>query len=425
MRKISKSVTMTFSEAQKLVRFDMNTKVKRQTRFLTPVAWLLALPETFKRKVKIIKKNMEGLKKEPYLLLCNHNAFYDFKVATRAFFPRRATYIVAIDGFINREGIMRHVGCFGKRKFINDIGVVKQVKYSLDTLRHITVIYPEARFSLVGTNHILPESLGKLVKFTKAAVVTLISHGNHLSQPVWNLRKRKVNTEAEMNQIITKAEVDTLSVEEINARINEAFKYDDYAWQKERGVKINEKFRAEGLEKVLYKCPACFSEGKMQGSGAILKCHACNKEYLMNTDGSLSAKEGVTEFSHIPDWHEWQRSEVVKEIKAGTYYFEHEVNVESLPNSSGFFHLGKGVLKHDENGFVIKGISHDGEEFSVTKPVNEQYSIHIEFNYFGRGDVISFSFPRDTYYFTSKDPSFLVTKAHFATEELYKLKTSK
>ncbi len=425
MRKISKSVVISFSEAEKLPRFDMNKKVKRQSRFLTPVAWLLALPETFKRKVKIRKTKMEELKKKAYILLANHNSFYDFKVATRAYFPRRATYIVAIDGFINREGIMRQVGCFGKRKFINDIGLVKQIKYSLETLKHITVIYPEARYSLVGTPTFFPESLGKLVKLTKAPVVTLISHGNHLSAPVWNLRPRKVQTEADMKQIITKEEIDALSVEEINGRIHAAFQYDDYAWQKAKGVQISEKFRAEGLEKVLYKCPSCDSEGKMKGKGEVLKCHACGKEYLLNLDGTLKALTGVTEFSHIPDWFQWERSVVAKEVKNGTYHFEHAVNIESLPNSTGFFHLGKGVLLHNQDGFSITGSSHNGEEFTITKPASEQYSIHIEFNYFGRGDGISFSFPRDTYYFFSKEPDFLVTKAHFATEEIYKFKTAK
>lgn len=221
-----------------VLRFDMNKKVRRQNRVLMPLAWALSFPETFKRKLVIRRHNMEPLKKVPYLLLCNHNAFYDFKVATRAIFPRRATYVVAIDGFIDREALMRQVGCFGKRKFINDIGLFKQIRHSLYELKHITVIYPEARYSLVGTNHILPDSLGKLVKLLKVPVATLITKGNHLSSPVWNTRFRKVNTEADLTQLITKEESETLSVEEINDRINQAFVYDDYAWQKEKGVEI-------------------------------------------------------------------------------------------------------------------------------------------------------------------------------------------
>ena len=420
MRSIKKNITRTYSEAQLMKRFDMNKKVGKQRRYLTPVAWILSYPETIKRRVKITRVNMESLKHEPYLLLCNHNAFYDFKVATRAIFPRRATYIVAIDGFINRERIMRHVGCYGKRKFINDMGLIKQIKYSLDKLKHVTIIYPEARFSLVGTNHVLPESLGKLVKLTKAPVATLITHGNHLSQPVWNLRKRKVHTEATLTQIITKEEIETLSVDEINRRINEMFTYDDYAWQKANNVLIKEIYRAEGLEKVLYKCPSCLAEGKMKGNGPVLKCHACGKEYFLETNGVINAIVGETEFHHIPYWHEWQRSEVVKEIEAGTYHFEHDVLIESLPNSKGFVNIGKGTLLHNLDGFTVKGQSHDGETFTIIKKAEDHYSIHIEFDYFGRGDVISLSYPQDTYYISSHDPNYLVTKAHFATEELYK-----
>ena len=88
---------------------------------------------------------MEGLK-GTFILLCNHNSFLDFKVATRAVFPRRSTYIVAVDGFIGRESIMRNVGCFIKRKFVSDIKLVKQIKHSLhDHIEPIHVIICEHR----------------------------------------------------------------------------------------------------------------------------------------------------------------------------------------------------------------------------------------------------------------------------------------
>ncbi len=43
----------------------------------------------------------------PYILLCNHNAFMDFKVATQGIYPYKANYVVAIDGFIGREWFLR------------------------------------------------------------------------------------------------------------------------------------------------------------------------------------------------------------------------------------------------------------------------------------------------------------------------------
>lgn len=372
------------------------------------------------RKLKITKIDMDSVKKKPYLLLCNHNSFYDFRVATRAIFPRRATYVVTVDGFINREWIMREVGCYGKRKFINDIGLIKQLKRSVHDLKHVAILYPEARYSLVGTNHVLPESLGKLVKFLKVPVVTLICHGNHLSSPVWNLKFRKVRTEAVMTHLIKEEDIENLSVEEINKRINDAFVYDDYKWQKDNNILIKEKFRAEGLEKVLYKCPSCLKEGYMMGIGTILGCSACNKEYMFNEDGTLSAKSGVTEFSHVPTWHEWQRDEVRKEILSGTYHFEHEVAIDSLPNSKGYHRVGYGTLTHTVDGFKVVGKSHNGEEFTLTKAPLDHYSIHVEYNYFGRGDGISLSYAQDSYFIFSHDPQYIVTKAHFAVEEIHK-----
>ena len=52
---------------------------------------------------KINKHGMEGIK-PPIFYLPAIIAFFDFKMATKAIFPHKANYIVAVDGFINREG---------------------------------------------------------------------------------------------------------------------------------------------------------------------------------------------------------------------------------------------------------------------------------------------------------------------------------
>lgn len=197
--KISKIVYKKPSEVAQMKRFDLVTPPRKQALYLTPLAWILSLPDLLKYGAKITKVNMKGLK-PPYILLATHNGFFDFKMATKAIFPHRANYIVAVDGFINREGIMRQVGCFGKRKFIQDLALLKQIKHSLFVNKTILMIYPEARYSMTGTNEWLPDSLGKMMKSFKVPVVTLRSHGHHLLQPNWNLaNKRKLKTTADMN----------------------------------------------------------------------------------------------------------------------------------------------------------------------------------------------------------------------------------
>jgi len=399
-------------------RFNMSQPAERQRNYLRPITWAISFPAVWSHKTKIIKTDMEALK-PPYLLLCNHNAFQDFKVATAAIFPARANYVVAIDGFIGREWLMRKVGCICKRKFTNDVTLVRQLKRVVDN-GDVAVVYPEARYSLCGTNATLPESLGKLAKLLKVPVVTLICHGHHVNSPFWNTADRHVKgTEAELTQIVTADEIKELSLEELNRRINEKFVYDDFAWQKEKNIIVKYPFRAHGLHKVLYQCPNCKKEYQMDSSGKKLKCKSCGKEWEMTELGELQALSGKTEFSHIPDWYEWERANVRDEVLSGNYHFSSEVRVCSLPNSKGYIRLGKGRLTHDKNGFVLEG-KYGAKPYRVEKTVPSLYSCHIEYNYLNKhGDCVDLNTLTDTYYIYPYGCDFSVTKIALATEELF------
>ena len=297
--------------------------------YLRPLTFLLSWPATLRHRTILRRYGTEGLK-PPYVLLCNHNAFLDFKVATRAIFPHRANYVVAIDGFIGREKLLRDAGCICKRKFTSDLTLVRQLQQVIKN-GDIAVIYPEARYSLCGTTAVLPESVGKLCRLLRVPVVTLICHGHHVNSPFWNLHERGVApTEAEMRLLFTPEELARTGPDEINRRIVETFQYDDFAWQKERGIRTSYPKRAEGLHKVLYQCPACGMEYQMSSRGSVLRCDACGKRWEMSELGELHALEGETEFSHIPDWYEWERENVRKEVAAGEYSFSSPVRKLTL-----------------------------------------------------------------------------------------------
>ena len=401
-------------------RFDMTKKPMRTAWYLRPLTYLLSAPDVKKHKTVITKTGTEGLK-PPYLLLCNHNAFLDFKVATKAIFPHRANYIVAIDGFIGREGLLRRVGCICKRKFTEDITLIRQCKRVVQN-GDVLVIYPEARYSLCGTTAVLPASLGKLCKLLGVSVVTLICHGHHIDSPFWNLHPRNVKpTEAELTLQFTPEQLQTATPDEINERLVQAFQYDEYAWQKEKNIRVTYEKRAEGLHKVLYQCPACRTEFQMASEGTTLFCKACGKRWHYTERGELSTENGETEFSHIPDWYEWERENVGKEVEAGTYSSgDLPVTVRSLPNAKRFILLGEGTLRHDMTGFHVSGVDRDGDPFSMEKSVPSMYSCHIEYEYLGKfGDCVDLNTLNDTWYIYPHDCDFAVTKMALATEELY------
>ena len=261
-----------------------------------------------------------------------------------------------------------------------------------------------------------------MCKLFGVPVVTFICHGHHVNSPFWNLHSRKVKpTEAEMTLLFTPEELKTLSVDEINEKLVGAFQYDDFAWQKERGIKTPYKKRAEGLHKVLYQCPACGAEFKMRSEGTELYCSACGKRWEMTELGEIKAKEGETEFSHIPDWYEWERANVRLEVENGTYSSgELTVTVDSLPNAKKFIRLGTGKMIHDMNGFRVEGIDTGGDPFLMEKPVPSLYSCHIEYDYLGKhGDCVDLNTLEDTWYIYPEGQDFSVTKMALATEELY------
>ena len=361
---------------------------------------------------------MEGIK-PPFLMLCNHNAFMDFKVAVKATFPHRENYVVAIDGFIGREWLLRTAGGICKRKFTNDITLIRQLKRVIDN-GDIATIYPEARYSLCGTQSVLPPSVGKLARLLKVPVVTLICHGHHVNSPFWNVHDRKVKgIEATMKCVVTAEETRTLTPAQISERIEAEFKYDDFKWQKEKGILIKYKKRAEGLHKVLYQCPHCGVEYRTDSRGTTIFCKSCGKEWEMLEDGQLRAKEGETEFSHIPDWYEWERENVRREVENGTYSYTLDAVVNALPNAKKFIDIGRAVFRHNADGFSLEG-EYGGEKYSVSIPVSESYSVHIEYEYLHKyGDCIDLNTLTDTLYVHPFGDDYSVTKIALATEELY------
>ena len=403
----------------KIKHFDFAKKPKNPSFIMSIAKNIISFPDLKKRKAKITKENMEELEGKPYLLLVNHSSMVDFNLMLAATHPYRVNNVMSLEGFNTyTEPLMRSLGVIGKRKYVSDVTLIRNIKYSLHTLKNIFVLFPEARYSLDGhTSYITPSTAG-LVKLMKVPVAVLQIRGNFITNPQW----RKINVfnyvEAHMKQIVTAEETKTLSTDEIYARILDAFEYDDYNWQIEKNIKIDHPERAKGLHSLLYKCPNCLAEHKTDSAGDALWCNECGKKWRQDELGVLHAEEGETEFNgHIPTWSAWERECVREEIRSGSYYFEDDVMIETLPGSLKFYKHGRGKLIQTPEGTTITGNIY-GEETTVKKAALALDSLHIEYDYLGRGDCVDISNLDDSFwcYLTKRDA---VTKLSFATEEIY------
>lgn len=321
------------------------------------------------KEYKIEKINVDDLK-PPYLMLSNHLYFIDFQLSAVANYPHRTNNVANIDGFIKRAWLMNLLGCICTRKFSNDLHLIKSVVKVLKR-GDVASIYPEARYSATGFTSFIPDSIGKLAKMCKVPVVVVIHHGNHLYTPFYDFRKvRIVPLHTTMTKILTAEEVAILSVDEINARIKKAFEYDEYQYQKDNHILIKEPYRAEGLHKILYQCPHCLKEGKMNSKGAEIFCEECGKVWTWQEDGYLKTNEGETEFDHIPNWYKWQIKNVKEEVESGKYHFEDDVEVYTLPNTNKIHYLGKAKVSHDAiNGYILQGHYRNEDYCMIRKPL--------------------------------------------------------
>ena len=392
----------------------------RQPIYLTWLIQMLSKMMLIGKEHKVEKFNMEGLK-PPYLLLSNHMSFVDFELVSLGTYPHRVNNVVNIDGFYMRAWLLEWIGAICTRKFTTDLHLVRSIRKVLER-GDVLCMYPEARYSPCGTTSYLPESLGMLVKKCKVPVVTVVHHGNYLHSPFWNFRKkRKVPMYTTFTKIWDPEDLEKLSVEEINEGLKKALSYDDYKYQKDNGILITEPYRAEGLNKILYQCPSCKTEHKMESEGAELFCTECGKRWHLGEDGTLKALEGETEFSHIPDWFEWERAQVRAEIERGEYSFEDDVEVYSLPRCYKYEPLGFGKLTHDPvQGFVLTGHYRE-QDYRIQRYPLQSNSLHIEYDWFRirKADCVDISTENDSFYCYFDNYTDIVTKMAFATEAIY------
>lgn len=380
---------------------------------------VLSFPSLKKTHFKVKRIGMERRKKnEPVLILMNHSSFIDLKIASHLFYPESFNIICEADGFVGKEWLMRHIGCIPTHKFVAESALVKDMIYTLRTLKSSVLLYPEASYSFDGTTPTpLPESLGKFVKLLKVPVVMIRTYGAFHRDPLYNrLQLRRVDVSADMEYVLSPEEIAGMGVEEINALLETKFSFDHFQWQKDNGIAITEPFRADGLSSVLYKCPHCGEEGKMESKGTTIHCSSCSKEWSMEEDGSLRATDGETEFSSVPAWSRWERREVEKEIDEGRYSVDVPVSILLQSDYSAIYDIGKGRLKHSAEGFHLT--SDDGEVDFRRYPL-DNYSVASDLYWYEKGDMVSIGDTEKVFYCFPTVKCDIAAKVRMATEYIY------
>ena len=408
---------VSYEEAM-AVKKPKHKKPKKPNILFRTLIRILSIPDLLTTHFTYTTEGMEKAGEGPYLILMNHSSFIDLKIAYKIFYPKPIAVVGTTDALIGKNWLMRQIGCIPTQKFVTDATLVKDMIRAVRDSKMNVLMYPEAGYSFDGRATTMPKSLGKLFKMLGVPVVTVITDGAFLRDPLYNgLQIRKTKVTAKVKCLFTKEEVKEKSVSQLDEMLHKAFSFDNFASQVENKNEIKENFRADFLERILYKCPACLSEGNMVGKGTKLTCKKCGKVYTMDTLGRMCAENGKTEFSHIPHWYDWQRQCVKEEIEKGEYNLNTLVDIYLIRDHKALYFVGEGTLIHNEKGFTLTGC--DGK-LNYTQPAKSLYTLNSDFYWYEIGDVIGIG-DKDTLYYCFPKENVSVAKARLATEEMYKL----
>lgn len=409
-----KTVQKTYAEVMALPR-PKRKKPLRPLFFWRLLVWLLAQPALLKSKFSFSGDLPDG----PCMILMNHSCFMDMKIAYQILFPRPFCIVSTADGMVGKRWLMRQIGCIPTQKYVNDLSLLTDMRYALKEKKSSVLMYPEACYSMDGTAHPIPKRMGVILKKLDVPVVMIRTYGAFARDPLYNqLQLRKVPVSAKVETLLTREQLQERSVEDIDLILENAFTFDHFAWQRDNAVAVDEPFRADGLERVLYRCPHCLTENQTVGRGTTLTCLHCGQVYELDELGRLQVLHGEpAKFDHVPDWYGWQREMVRQQLQDGTYALDVPVEVIMQVDFKAVYRIGKGHLIHDQNGITLTG--EDGTEYFRQSP-QASFSVNTDYFWYEKGDIIGFG-DKDAMFFCFPPKDVPVAKVRLAAEELYKL----
>ena len=412
-----KTRQLSYDEVMSLPRLEHKSPIKPNI-LLSTVIRLGSIPDLKATKFSYTQERMDLVKDKPCLVLMNHSSFIDLKIASKIFYPKPYGIVCTSDGFIGKKQLMRMIGCIPTQKFVSDFTLIEDIKYMLEENNTSVLMYPEASYSFDGTATALPRKMGVLFKKLKVPVVTVITKGAFARDPLYNmLQLRKVNVTAHVKSLFTPEEIKEKSTAELDEILDKEFSFDNFRWQKENKIEINEPFRADGLHRILYKCSECGKEGQTEGKGTKLTCKNCGKEWELTPLGELKPNGFESRFTHIPDWYAWERECVRKELEDGTYSLETYVKIGMMVDYKAIYMVGEGHLSHSNHGFILTGC--DGKLNYMQNPL-ANYGLYSDYFWYEIGDVICIG-NKDALYYCIPQDITPVAKTRIAAEELYKL----
>lgn len=229
---------------------------------------------------------------------------------------RRPVHFMASDYIFRKPALaflLRLLGAVPKAKFRSDMGSLKAL-IQAKKCGAVVGIFPEGHVNWSGRTREIVPSTGKLVRLLDAPVLVVKIRGGYISRPRWRQGSYAPGQEFTYSTIISRQELKEMSHLEVNQRIQEALKHDEWEYLRKHPRNIRRKNRAEGLERVLFKCPDCGSYASLSSSRNTLSCQACGKRLNVDEGGFFTEHSFQHVFPDVAHWDSWQQEALAQDI---------------------------------------------------------------------------------------------------------------
>ncbi|HBR03237.1 MAG TPA: hypothetical protein DD738_11555 [Ruminiclostridium sp.] len=305
-----------------------------------------------------------------YIVLSNHTTNYD-PIMVGLSFPK-LLYYVASDhifrwGFASR--LIEYLAApIPRLKAITEVQTIKQILRTLKSGGNIC-IFAEGNRSFSGETGDIPESTGKLVKLSGAALITYCLEGGYFTNPRWGRNLRRGSMFGRKVMEYGPEQIREMTVDQLNAAIQKDLYVNAYEEQKMRPVAYNGENLAEDLETALYLCPQCKRMTGLKSEGDQFYC-SCGLKVLYTPYGSFLSQEAQSPpFQSVLDWSRWQSAEIIKMAEDFSQYPSDKLILSDMGQSLWRIKkarksklLCRGTLELYNNRLIMRNA--DGGEYS-------------------------------------------------------------
>ncbi|XFA98539.1 lysophospholipid acyltransferase family protein [Candidatus Izemoplasma sp. B36] len=329
-------------------------------------------------------------REDPYILVGNHPCLHDGVYAS-TFLIKPPKPIINTFMFTSKVWkfiLTKLYPAIAKRKGQNDIITVRSMMQTIKEGRGV-MLFPEGNSSFFGKESDIPYSTYKFMKKMKKDVVVCKSNGAYLVTPRWaKSRVRRGLIEVNFYTLFKGDEIADVPLEEIENKIKEAIKFNDFDWNRLKKHNYGFRKRAEGLERFMYICPKCMAHQTLSTKGNKIYCDNCGEIGKFN-DYVLLENMG---FDNLIEWDKLQKTKLdelsKKELfSSGILYQVDTIKFKGLKLGKSNISLKDNIFKvktkNNEYGFVLEKI----KGLTLT-----------------RKDEVSFDYEEETYFIKMNDP---------------------